>query len=74
MSKLAIRLRPYVVFDPSNEDHRKWVGHFSRTMSWKDCPVRFLVDDSSGTDLISLMQRKLIDYYISTEFGSKNKG
>jgi hypothetical protein len=29
--------------------------------------VRFFVDDDSG-DLITMIQRKLVDYYVSQEF------
>ena len=72
MSKLALFGQPFVVFDPNNKDHRRWFAEFNRDSSWKACPVRFVIDDDNG-DLVTMIQRRLIDYYVSKEFG-KIKG
>ncbi len=68
MSKIQMFGRPFVVFDPKNREHRKWYADFNKNLSWSKCPVRFVVDDDAG-DLITMIQRKLIEHYTSKEFG-----
>lgn len=68
MSRIQMFGRPWVVFDPKNKDHRRWYADFNKNLSWAKCPVRFVVDDDAG-DLITMIQRRLIEYYTSREFG-----
>lgn len=68
MSRLSYYCRPEVSFDPSNREHRLWFHQFVVNHTWGKCPVRFIVPDEDG-DLITLCQRKLIDYYVTKEFG-----
>jgi hypothetical protein len=69
MNVLQSASRPWVTFDPSNRQHRNWVAEFKKTGVWGRCPVRFFVTDGDvGTDLITLVQRQLVDYYLSREF------
>jgi hypothetical protein len=56
-----------VAFDPHNKDHRRYFAEFQTNHTWGGCPVRFIVPEDHG-DLISLMQRSLIQYYIGKEF------
>jgi hypothetical protein len=70
MSKLALYGRPYVVFDAQNRDHRKWFAEFNKNRSWGKCPVRFVIDNDHG-DLITMIQRDLIQYYVDREFKNK---
>ena len=67
MSRLALHSRPFVVFDPSNREHRKWFAEFNRSAKWGNCPVRFVVEDDNG-DLVTMIQRRLIQYYVGREF------
>ena len=67
MSRLALHSRPFVVFDPANKDHRKWFAEFNRTAKWGNCPVRFVIDNENG-DLVTMIQRRLIQYYVGREF------
>jgi len=69
MSKLSFIGRPWVVFDPTLKPHRQWFAEFQARQSWGHCPVRFIVDDNTG-DLLTMIQRKLIDYYTNKEFGN----
>ncbi len=69
MSRLALFGRPWVIFDPHNKDHRRWFAEFNRNAKWGDCPVRFVLDEGCG-DLITQIQRQLIQYYVDKEFGS----
>jgi len=70
MSRLAFYGRQWTVFDADNKDHRQWFAEFQRSGTWSKCPVRFIVDDDHG-DLITMIQRKLIEYYTDQEFGKK---
>ena len=63
--------RPYVVFDAKNKDHRKWFAIFNKSRAWSQCPVRFVVNDDHG-DLITMIQRELIQHYVDKEFGKIN--
>ena len=67
MSKLALFGRPYVIFDASNKDHRRWFAEFNISRTWAHCPVRFVIDDDQG-DLVTMIQRRLIQYYVDREF------
>jgi len=67
MSRLQLFGRPWVVFDANNKDHRRWFADFNANLSWTRCPGRFVVNDDHG-DLITMIQRELIQYYVNKEF------
>ena len=71
MSLLAYNGRPWTAFDPKNKDHRRWFAEFQKKGTWGQCPVRFIVADDHG-DLITMIQRRLIDYYVKKEFGENS--
>ena len=70
MSLLNLKGRPYVVFDPGNRKHRYYYHEFVATSSWGHCPVRFVVPDDHG-DLITMIQRSLVNFYVNREFSVK---
>jgi hypothetical protein len=70
MSLLQFKARPWVVFDPSNKDHRSWYHQFVQHGTWGRCPYRFILPEDHGTDLITMCQRSLIKYYVTQEFGN----
>ena len=70
MSKLQLFGRPWIVFNPQNKDHRRWFAHFNEHRSWGACPVRFVVNDDHG-DLLTQIQRELIQFYVDKEFGKE---
>lgn len=72
MSQLSYWGRPWAVFDPANKQHRCWFTQFQRSRTWGHCPIRFVITDESG-DLITAIQRQLIDYYINKEFKQTNE-
>lgn len=72
MSRLAFFGRQWVVFDAANKEHRQWFAEFQQRRSWGHCPVRFIVGDENG-DLLTMIQRRLIDYYTNQEFGKKKR-
>jgi hypothetical protein len=67
MSVLELSGRPYVVFDPSDKQHRAWYHQFVLTATWGHCPVRFVVPEDHG-DLITMIQRSLVKFYVEREF------
>jgi len=67
MSALELHGRPYVVFDPNDKQHRRFYSEFVRTASWGHCPVRFVVPEDHG-DLVTMIQRSLVKYYVEREF------
>ncbi len=66
MSFVVYPNRPTVLFDPSNADHRRWLGEFTRNRSWGNCPVKFSTAGSGNT--IAQMQLRLLQYYTDREF------
>jgi hypothetical protein len=69
MSVLELSGRPYVVFDPANKLHRAYYHNFVKTSSWGRCPVRFVVPEDHG-DLVMMIQRSLVKFYVEREFKS----
>jgi hypothetical protein len=70
MSRLAYIGRPWVAFDPEDKQHRKYFADFQENRTWGKCPIRFIISDDAG-DLLSMMQRRLVEYYTATEFNIK---
>ncbi len=65
-------LRPVVLFNPANKQHRQYYANFLKEGSWGKCPLRFAVEgDASNNNLAFAMQRMLTEYYISKEFQEK---
>jgi hypothetical protein len=72
MSRLQLHGRPWVVFDAANKDHRRWFAAFNQSGAWGRCPVRFVVNEDHG-DLITQVQRELIQFYVDREFGTEKQ-
>lgn len=70
MSILNFYHRPWTAFNVDNRDHRQWFAEFQRTGSWGHCPVRFIIADEQG-DLVTMIQRRLIKFYVEKEFKQK---
>ena len=73
MSKLEFYARPLVAFDPSNKEHRRWFHQFMEYGGWGTCPVRFICPEATGSDLVKMITRQLVDYYVEKEFKSEEK-
>jgi len=69
MSKLDFFNRPWVQFDASNKEHRKIFNQFKRTMSWGHNPYRFILPEDPGFDLVSVLDKAVLSYYMDKEFG-----
>jgi hypothetical protein len=69
MSKLEYLARPLVAFDPNNKDHRRYYAEYLEYRGWGKSPVRFICPEDHGGDLVSMMQKMLVQHYIDREFG-----
>jgi hypothetical protein len=69
MSRLEFWARPLVAFDPSLKEHRQIYYQFVVNRGWGHSPYRFIVPDNHGADLVTMIQRTLIEYYVHKEFG-----
>lgn len=73
MSRLEFYSRPLVAFDAGLKEHRQIYYRFVKETSWGHSPYRFICPEDHG-DLITLIQRQMIDYYLNKEFkGVANK-
>ena len=73
MSRLEFYARPLVAFDPANKDHRRWYYEFLEYKGWGKCPVRFIVPNDTGLDLIVMIRNALVEYYVNKEFKPKSE-
>jgi hypothetical protein len=71
MSLLEYHSRPLVAFDPHNKEHRTYYAEFIKNRGWGHCPVRFIVPEKIGRDLVTMIQDSLLRYYVEREFKIK---
>ena len=64
---MILKVQPRVKFCAKNREHRLLFADFMKSGSWSGIPYRFAVDDT-GPDLITLIQRELISFYLAKEF------
>jgi len=69
MSRLEYLARPLVAFDPLNKEHRRYYAEYLEYGGWGTCPVRFIVPEDHGGDLPTMIRNRLVEYYITREFG-----
>lgn len=72
MSMLDLHNRPWTVFDVGNRDHRRWYYEFVEHGTWGRCPYRFVVPEPHD-NLVNMIQRKLVEYYVNREFTKGRK-
>lgn len=72
MSILNYHHRPWIAFNAEDREHRQWFAEFQRSGTWGHCPVRFIIADEQG-DLVTMIQRRLIKFYVEKEFRSVKK-
>lgn len=72
MTRIQHSGRPWVNFDPTNKEHRRWFAEFQRLGNWGACPVRFILADNDA-DLVSMINRRLITYYVNREFNKERQ-
>jgi hypothetical protein len=72
MSVLELNGRPFIVFDPADEQHREYYYEFVKEGTWGRCPYRFVVPEDHG-NLVTMIQRSLVTFYVEQEFGRKRR-
>lgn len=60
-------MRPEIVFDAFNKEHRKLYTAYQKDMSWGNIPVRFITPGQVGVT-IGHIERNLLDFYTHKEF------
>ena len=60
-------LRPTVLFDPQNKQHREWAQKFLEQRTWAGCPVMFALPQSEPS-VYTMITRELSTYYLQQEF------
>ena len=72
MSVLELSGRPFVVFDPRDEEHRGYYYDFVKQGTWGHCPYRFVVPEDHG-NLVTMIQRSLVQFYVEQEFKPRRR-
>ena len=67
MSLLDIGARPWARFNVKDPVHRRYYAEFLKNRSWKNCPVRFHVEQGYG-DITAMVENKLTAHYLGQEF------
>ena len=68
MSRLEFWSRPLIEFEATNPEHRAYYYEFLQKGTWGYCPYRFIVPDALDSNLISMIQQKMLSYYVEREF------
>jgi hypothetical protein len=66
-SIVMTRVRPTVVFDPSNAEHRRQGWLMMKNRSLKDCPWIFALHEGHD-NVIDMIQREMVRWYAAREF------
>ena len=61
-------MRPLVVFDETNKEHRELLKKFMQTNSWAHCPYRFELPGEDSQNLAYSMQKRVLMYFLKKEF------
>ena len=72
MSILNLNRRSYIIFDPDNREHRRAAHEFKKTQGWGSCKFRFVIDNNS-LNLIDMIDKRLIAWYLANEFKRDEK-
>ena len=71
-SILRTKQRPTILFDVTDQQHRKWAYDFIKHRTWRDCPVMFALPHSED-NVYSMLMRLMTEYYADKEFGVAQK-
>ena len=67
-SLVMTKVRPTVVFDPNNPEHRRHAYHLLKYRTLKNCPYIWAL--TSGSDNVyDMLMHQLSLYYTEQEFG-----
>lgn len=69
---LTTKIRPTVIFNVEDRDHRYWAYKFVTERKWSDCPYVFAIPNSEN-NVYSMLCRELAEYYSDLEFNVADK-
>ncbi len=69
---LNTRVRPTVVFNVENPEHRRWAHRFLKQRTWSGCPYIFALPQSEPS-VYTMVTRLMCEYYAEQEFGGVAK-
>ena len=72
MSTLHVHARPWVMFDPTDIQHRRWLHDVKCAGTWGVCPVRFVLSTGAGS-LMDRCNTSIMNYYMDKEFSDSVK-
>lgn len=67
---MLTKMRPTVLFDPQDPQHRQWAHEFLEHKSWAGCPVMFALPQSEPS-VYTMITRELAVYYTRAEFSKQ---
>jgi hypothetical protein len=71
-SVVMTKIRPTVIFDPSNKEHRRHGWLMIKNRSLKDCPWIFALHEGHD-NVIDMINRELVQWYTDREFAVDKK-
>ena len=71
-SVVMTKIRPTVIFDASNKEHRKHGWMMIKNRSLKDCPWIFALHEGHD-NVMDMINRELVRWYTDREFGVDKK-
>ena len=71
-SVVMTKIRPTVIFDPSNKEHRRHGWMMIKNRSLKDCPWIFALHEGHD-NVIDMINRELVQWYTDREFAVDKK-
>ena len=68
---MMTRVRPTVLFNVEDVQHREWAHQFLEQKSWSGCPVMFALPQSEPS-VYTMITRELSLYYLRKEFSKQS--
>ncbi len=70
---MMTKLRPTVLFNPADPEHRFWALQFLEMRTWAACPYMFALPQSEP-NVYTMITRELSLYYLQKEFRKQKCG
>jgi hypothetical protein len=68
-SVIMTKIRPTVIFDPENPDHRRHAWIMIKNRSLKDCPYIWALHEGHD-NVFDMIHQKLVVWYTEQEFAA----
>jgi hypothetical protein len=71
-SLIYTQVRPTVLFDAGNAEHRRFAHQFLTERTWRNCPYIFALPDGYD-NVFNMIVNRLALWYSQQEFASQKK-